>query len=1224
MSGNLPLSDLEPIPQPISVGDVLMISQETASGFTSAKLEITEFLAQIFDQNSQVGDQFNGISAALTDLENRVGILETNPAIKTLMDAVFHVGSKHMTTDAFWNPGQALKPYFGKMTNWVLYPYIPIGVISETTELGGIVPLLKGSGQSGSNLRIWERLPDNAGNYLVRITPNKSAINEGDSVTFTISVVGVEPGTLMTYQFVNIDEADVDPDSQAKLTGTFINSATGVNTLTLQTVPNRRTDNDRTVTLAIPTYQASGTFVLVDSSKALDGVINVLPGTSQTIELGPNQQADVWVTGAGGSGGISQGSEAQVSGDGNFISKAIEAGKTDVITIPAKGQVDLWMWGGGGDSSAVYAASYTPTSKGMGNGEPSKVTIGGQVFSAGGGLGYQESTLVTSGKYKHNPTHLPGGTNSAISGTYGDFEVTVLENTPGASGSSARTHLNSIWGMIMPSLAYGATAPRDLMKKMHGAGFTGIDKNGTGKSNIAGKITEVPDGLAVGGGGAGGFLKLRVKNTSNSPATISATAGGRGYRFEAINPFPIGWPNQYGVLQDSILYSGRGGQDGIIQVVEHTTKKVTIINQNQSNNSLKIPAGKSAEVWLVGGAGAAVNTINGESSGAPSILRLGTNGFLAGGGAPSAYLPGSPSGGTTGPLPGATLESTTGLPVGVTVEILKKVIGPSTVPVLNEYDVWSMYTSDRHYVYGYGPFGGVGHSFAYGIMLSMNKASAAGALLGLKVSNNGTTDLTLPIEVGATALSWASESENPGVYVDEYEVTHLRNGGEPVAIVIMDEGGSVSATEFETAATPYASGTVKVPANGSVDVILIGAGGGGGAYMSSPRKETMWGGRGGDSTIKVGDVTYKAGGGGGGKNFLGLDSSDSSIGRYPGAGGMNIMPFEELPNGVRVEITDNVPGVTPSVDAFVSAYKTLHYYGGKGWIIDPLGAFGTGGDANPPAGIVWSTAGGGSGGKLQLRIFNDNPNVLELPVTAGSGGIAGKSGNSTGSPGTDGIVAVKSIAITVTAQGYNGQWSYVAFQSPLISGTSSPYIEDIYWALDEKGDHPTVNVAYGDHAYLIIKTLDVEDSVTINLAATGLTQEEMGGGELGKEIALPITKIAGTNKGIASYLIQTLDDDEMSFRNSKYVSFTIPAERTHSTIYTNDTNYTIVVSIWASDGARELQVSEDGVNWVSAGTLGHSDDGESASAVVPPKHKYRVNGTATIRTWSELRYKGIK
>ena len=106
MSGNCPVSGLEDITQPISIGDLMIISQDTSSGFMSAQMNVGEFLSQVFEENSTTGGKLSDLATELADLENRVGVLETNQAIKDLVEAVFHVGSKHMTTSLEWNPGK--------------------------------------------------------------------------------------------------------------------------------------------------------------------------------------------------------------------------------------------------------------------------------------------------------------------------------------------------------------------------------------------------------------------------------------------------------------------------------------------------------------------------------------------------------------------------------------------------------------------------------------------------------------------------------------------------------------------------------------------------------------------------------------------------------------------------------------------------------------------------------------------------------------------------------------------------------------------------------------------------------------------------------------------------------------------------------------------------------------------------------------------------------------
>ena len=135
----------------------------------------------------------------------------------------------------------------------------------------------------------------------------------------------------------------------------------------------------------------------------------------------------------------------------------------------------------------------------------------------------------------------------------------------------------------------------------------------------------------------------------------------------------------------------------------------------------------------------------------------------------------------------------------------------------------------------------------------------------------------------------------------------------------------------------------------------------------------------------------------------------------------------------------------------------------------------------------------------------------------------------------------------------------------------------------------------------------------------------MGGGELGKEITIPITKIGTTNKGIGSYLIQTLDDDEMSFRNSKYVNMT--AERQAGVDYTNNTDYTIEVILMVSDvgSVKPFKITVGDYAPVDVRDLGDPGYDQQFTVKVPPGVKYRVDANGNIiRKWSELRYKGLK
>lgn len=1641
MSGNCPVSGLEDITQPISIGDLMIISQDTSSGFMSAQMNVGEFLSQVFEENSTTGGKLSDLATELADLENRVGVLETNQAIKDLVEAVFHVGSKHMTTSLEWNPGEALRKFFGKRTNWVLYPYVPYGVVSENVPLGGIVPLLKGTGRSAANLRIWERLPDNAGNYRVNITPDKTAINEGDTVTFTITMIGVEPGTLVNYQFLAIDAADLDPNSEAKLEGSFVNSGSGVNTLTLKTVPNRRNDGDRIVSLNIPSYQAIGTFVLVDSSKALDGVINVLPGTSQLITLAPNQQADVWITGGGGSGGISKAAEAEVVKEVNFLSQEVRGGNVETIAIAAGEEVELWLWGGGGDGATAWKATYTLPPKCYGNGKPSKVTIGSAVFVAGGGLGYLESSTKVQGVYRYIETHLPGGTNSIVSGDYGGLEVTVLENSNGGVGSDSRFFISTFWkGMKLPALQYGTFGKTDIIGNAHGSGGTGNES-----TLVQGMVYKLA------GGGSGGFIKLRVKNPTNSLINITAEAGERGFRN----------------LQDAdieqiatqLMWFSLGAQAGAVQVIRGSTNTIVKVDPTETKD-IVIPAGKSAEIWIAGGGGASPFDINTLTKGSPSEITIGSAKYIANGGGNSAYFPGSGSGGPEpGPVPGVNTIPTSGLPAGVTVDVLLNQAGKPTEIVKNVYNVWDEYVCEKSYIYGYGPFAGAANTLSMNIVGLVNRAPAAGSLMKLLVKNNNTTPLTIPAKVGAQSIALISLSENPGVFVDKYEVQHIAHGspgvvlafvegdttsnsgnanyikssikggvtenvvlpaGEEIELWLWGGGGSSGCPKFNNEWIPkngdggntrllfegnsYIAGggkghdealqksfgngwyamdvnrpggvntiltpnvlsgvvisvienkagvigtkattafskiygalghpdkegdcigsggtgeTFPVGAGATATTVTLGGGGSGGflrlriknnrtqsitlpittgAGGSRSNKDyfIMTGNNGSEglaqilefksvdviqpalntnstftlpkgksaeiwlvgggapvygiifdpatilgkpSSVTIGSAKYIAGGatsasnlsevgkttvptsglptgvevsilenragakpiitpvvngrasitqeifnikgygpfgatpdavrwldtsgltyvsvgaggallalkvtnnsdadlvipyelgnrlvsdtlpaegtvdttpqafggkptvlvfidgggtsssvnnimvtdttkpttvsipagyemeftlygpgGGGGSNstfdeaanqdgkdgeatYLTVGSTDIIAGggkggirssaRKSGLGGEPKTPASGFPTGVVVSYVEVLKGSDGLEDPFSGDFRFKQQLGGVGYTENGLVDVGIGGNSNVGGGILYQTGGsGGAGARVIVKVKNENALAIDVKLTIGKGGAGGISRNDLaagigkvhGFPGNNGAAIYSQVIVQEDSVGYNGEWSYVAFQSPLISGSSSPYIEDIYWATDEAGNNRIMGSnPYGAHAYLIIKTTDVDDSVILSLGSSGLTQEEMGGGELGKEITIPITKIGTTNKGIGSYLIQTLDDDEMSFRNSKYVNMT--AERQAGVDYTNNTDYTIEVILMVSDvgTVKPFKVTVGDYAPVDVRDLGGVDYDQQFTVKVPPGVKYRVDANGNIiRKWSELRYKGLK
>lgn len=135
---------------------------------------------------------------------------------------------------------------------------------------------------------------------------------------------------------------------------------------------------------------------------------------------------------------------------------------------------------------------------------------------------------------------------------------------------------------------------------------------------------------------------------------------------------------------------------------------------------------------------------------------------------------------------------------------------------------------------------------------------------------------------------------------------------------------------------------------------------------------------------------------------------------------------------------------------------------------------------------------------------------------------------------------------------------------------------------------------------------------------TGLT----GGGDLSADLTLAadIATEAEAQAGqAANKLASVLSIEQHMLANALGwgQAWQSPA-RAAVTIYTNDTARPIMVSIGISSATgRYVQVSSDGVTWFNVGyTVALYG---AAQFVVPVGWRYRINGTATIGWWSELR-----
>ena len=130
-------------------------------------------------------------------------------------------------------------------------------------------------------------------------------------------------------------------------------------------------------------------------------------------------------------------------------------------------------------------------------------------------------------------------------------------------------------------------------------------------------------------------------------------------------------------------------------------------------------------------------------------------------------------------------------------------------------------------------------------------------------------------------------------------------------------------------------------------------------------------------------------------------------------------------------------------------------------------------------------------------------------------------------------------------------------------------------------------------------------------------------GEVEKWINIGLTKTG--NIGFGSYLIRTLDEDEMSFRNTKYQNLT--PSRAFNTEYSNDTNSSIVVSIMVQilDGQTNVSTNLTVEGEVASSGFVNGNIGTrmvtTLVAVVSPGEKYKLipGSGVTIVKWSERR-----
>lgn len=185
-------------------------------------------------------------------------------------------------------------------------------------------------------------------------------------------------------------------------------------------------------------------------------------------------------------------------------------------------------------------------------------------------------------------------------------------------------------------------------------------------------------------------------------------------------------------------------------------------------------------------------------------------------------------------------------------------------------------------------------------------------------------------------------------------------------------------------------------------------------------------------------------------------------------------------------------------------------------------------------------------------------------------------------------------------------------------------ILDVYWSVDLQGTNRTT---IGDDIaprYLIVKTKNIPDAVTLYLNSSELSTDDLSEGSLNSAIIIPLT-VDGDGNGFGFYKIKM--DDDVGFKNSKWVDVT--SSRVFGTTYTNNTTAEIAISVAAATTfnvysyINNVTIIVDGITILSKSGLPkvqtiYGSDSEvnhpgydTVNCVVPPGSTYRVNANTT-------------
>lgn len=221
--------------------DVLMNGDRLAMG------HIYQYITDVTD------DAYTRAINEITAVKNRLDEL-----MSTLDEGVGDI----VITDNPTNP--AVRKGYGQFQ---LNPDILLIGANDQSDLGQLVGVKDGTDYYARRTFIWSQV-ENLGQVSYALTSSATAIDEGESVTFTLTTTGLTAGTLVPYRITGSTGFTTN-DIVGGLTGNFIIGSNGIGTVTIAAVNDLSIEGNETFTLAItPVTNVSRTVTIRDTSRS--------------------------------------------------------------------------------------------------------------------------------------------------------------------------------------------------------------------------------------------------------------------------------------------------------------------------------------------------------------------------------------------------------------------------------------------------------------------------------------------------------------------------------------------------------------------------------------------------------------------------------------------------------------------------------------------------------------------------------------------------------------------------------------------------------------------------------------------------------------------------------------------------------------------------------------------------------------------------------------------